>query len=203
MLFQTATLSPRPQAAQPEPAAEHAPETTKSEKIVTAARQLFVQNGYETTSVEEIVALAGVGKGTFYALYPSKAAALTAVIDHFLEIGFDRDDFASAFDYLSGLASVLTDHIGLLTVAQLASRVEKGDAALAATFALRRAALDERLVLALDEILGQAAPEVRDLRAAALRGAIEYACYFASLNDLPVRDAVTKLLQAVAANAKN
>ena len=35
-------------------------------KIVSAAWKLFYEQGYENTTVEDIIALSGTSKGTFY-----------------------------------------------------------------------------------------------------------------------------------------
>jgi AcrR family transcriptional regulator len=42
------------------------------EKIVTAAMELFARKGFDKTTVDEIVARAGVAKGTFYLYFKSK-----------------------------------------------------------------------------------------------------------------------------------
>ncbi|WP_404197006.1 TetR family transcriptional regulator [Streptomyces tauricus] len=42
------------------------------ESLVAAAFQLFVERGYEQTTVDDIVALAGVGRRSFFRYFPSK-----------------------------------------------------------------------------------------------------------------------------------
>ncbi|MGW5635162.1 TetR family transcriptional regulator [Streptomyces sp. NPDC003832] len=42
------------------------------EALVAAAFQLFVQRGYEQTTVDDIVTLAGVGRRSFFRYFPSK-----------------------------------------------------------------------------------------------------------------------------------
>ncbi|MEV0176289.1 TetR family transcriptional regulator [Streptomyces sp. NPDC050803] len=42
------------------------------EALVAAAFQLFVERGYEETTVDDIVALAGVGRRSFFRYFPSK-----------------------------------------------------------------------------------------------------------------------------------
>ncbi len=42
------------------------------EKLVSAAMELFAQKGFDKTTVDEIVAKAGVAKGTFYLYFKSK-----------------------------------------------------------------------------------------------------------------------------------
>ena len=48
---------------------------TKS-KIISAAWRLFYERGFENTSVEEIVALSGTSKGSFYHYFEGKDALL-------------------------------------------------------------------------------------------------------------------------------
>jgi AcrR family transcriptional regulator len=49
-------------------------------KLLAAARQAFADLGYGKARVEDVVARAGVGHGTFYAYFPNKRAALAALI---------------------------------------------------------------------------------------------------------------------------
>ena len=57
---------------------------TAKEKIIGAAQQLMVGQGYTATTVDEIVASAGVAKGSFYHAFESKEAlALVALEDYF------------------------------------------------------------------------------------------------------------------------
>ncbi|MEU3280965.1 TetR family transcriptional regulator [Streptomyces antibioticus] len=52
----------RPEAAKP----------PMREALVAAAFQLFLERGYEQTTVDDIVALAGVGRRSFFRYFPSK-----------------------------------------------------------------------------------------------------------------------------------
>lgn len=57
---------------------------TAKEKIVSAAQQLMIGQGYTATTVDEIVVSAGVAKGSFYHAFDSKEAlALVALEDYF------------------------------------------------------------------------------------------------------------------------
>ena len=52
----------------------------KSQKILEAAKPLFLTSGYTATSMDDVAAQAGVSKTTLYKRYPSKAALFAAVI---------------------------------------------------------------------------------------------------------------------------
>jgi AcrR family transcriptional regulator len=49
-------------------------------RLLVAARQAFADLGYGAARVEDVVARAGVGHGTFYAYFKNKRAALAALI---------------------------------------------------------------------------------------------------------------------------
>lgn len=61
-----------------------APDVRRSE-LIACAQQLFFTNGYEKTSVSDIIAEVGVAKGTFYYYFDSKQAILEAMIDELLD----------------------------------------------------------------------------------------------------------------------
>ncbi len=60
------------------------PEVRKSE-LIEAAEILFRRQGYEQTSVSDIVKKVGVAQGTFYYYFKSKDGILDAVIDHYID----------------------------------------------------------------------------------------------------------------------
>ena len=47
--------------------------------LVAAAFQLFLERGYEQTTVDDIVALAGVGRRSFFRYFPSKEDVVVVV----------------------------------------------------------------------------------------------------------------------------
>ncbi len=56
------------------------------ERIVTAASDLFYQQGYNQTSFAEVAESTGIPKGNFYYYFKSKDELLHAVIEYRLEI---------------------------------------------------------------------------------------------------------------------
>ena len=56
-----------------------ASKATKS-KIVSAAWQLFYEQGYEDTTVDEIIALSGTSKGSFYHYFDGKDAFIAEIL---------------------------------------------------------------------------------------------------------------------------
>ncbi len=79
-------VKPRPYHS---PARASAARETRS-RIVTAARDLFVENGYPATTIAAVARRAEVAADTVYATFGNKLALLTAVMDIVVG-GDDRD----------------------------------------------------------------------------------------------------------------
>ncbi|PXF57436.1 MAG: hypothetical protein C4B59_15210 [Candidatus Methanogaster sp.] len=60
------------------------PETRRGE-LIDAAEELFLANGYEETTVADIVRKIGVAQGTFYHYFKSKDEVLDAITDRWIE----------------------------------------------------------------------------------------------------------------------
>ena len=61
------------------------PEGTR-EKLIEAARQLFLVHGYEATGIAEILREAGVNSGSLYYYFRTKETLLVAVLDLYVEL---------------------------------------------------------------------------------------------------------------------
>ena len=55
------------------------------EQILQDATQLFLEQGYGSTSIESVAARAGVSKRTFYDRFEHKAALFAAVVHHIID----------------------------------------------------------------------------------------------------------------------
>jgi AcrR family transcriptional regulator len=99
-------------------------------RLLAAARRAFADLGYGPARVEDIVARAGVGHGTFYAYFKNKRAALAALIHEnaatLVELAGQPwrpgDVRASLVEVLGGLSDLYdrdADLIGLWTEASL------------------------------------------------------------------------------------
>ncbi len=55
------------------------------EKLVRTAELLMLRDGYSATRVDDVLAKAGLSKGSFYHLFESKEALGLAVLDHYYE----------------------------------------------------------------------------------------------------------------------
>jgi len=55
-------------------------EADVGDRILDAAKRLFLERGFEATSCEQVVALARAGKASLYARYPNKEALFAALI---------------------------------------------------------------------------------------------------------------------------
>ena len=74
-------------AAKPAPrvAKRRAPvaKAERRQQILSAARGLFAKRGYHLTTIDDIVAQAGVARGTFYLYFEDKRAIFSDLIDRF------------------------------------------------------------------------------------------------------------------------
>lgn len=61
-------------------------------RLVDAATRLFAEKGFETTSVQEVVAAAGVTKGAMYHYFQSKDDLLYEIYHRVLELQIERLD---------------------------------------------------------------------------------------------------------------
>lgn len=59
---------------------------TRRAQIVDAAIEVFAAKGYRVASIADIIAEAGVARGTFYLYFQSKEEAFHAVLDRFHEL---------------------------------------------------------------------------------------------------------------------
>ncbi len=64
----------------PAPAADTSLEAQKRQQILDGARRCFLTNGFDGTSMNDIVAAAGVSKATLYAYFPSKEKLFAAMV---------------------------------------------------------------------------------------------------------------------------
>lgn len=53
----------------------------KKDRIIEAAIQILSRKGYHNTKMEEIAAVAGIGKGTIYEYFPSKLQLLQKILE--------------------------------------------------------------------------------------------------------------------------
>jgi AcrR family transcriptional regulator len=74
----------------------------KREAITTAATELFLERGYDGTSLARIAEAAGVSKSTLFKQFPTKAALFEAIVTESWQRDGDGDDGDSAVRPLPG-----------------------------------------------------------------------------------------------------
>ena len=62
----------------------------RKQELLRIAYQMFIQKGYEETSIDEIIAEAHIAKGTYYYYFPSKEATLEEVINMMISDEVER-----------------------------------------------------------------------------------------------------------------
>lgn len=81
----------------------------RKQELLRIAYRMFVEKGYEKTSIDEIIAEAGIAKGTYYYYFESKEATLEAVIDMMIEeeVGRAKEILAASLPIPQKLVSVI------------------------------------------------------------------------------------------------
>ena len=57
--------------------------TERRQQILSVAREVFAKRGYHQTTIDDIVAQAGVARGTFYLYFEDKRAVFSDLVDRF------------------------------------------------------------------------------------------------------------------------
>ena len=57
----------------------------RKRNVLSAAQRLFIEKGFQSTSIQDILNEAKISKGTFYNYFNSKQECLIAMIDHGVE----------------------------------------------------------------------------------------------------------------------
>src|SRR5688572_1143684 len=94
----------------------------RRQQILVAARDLFAKRGYHQTTIDEIVAQAGVARGTFYLYFEDKRAIFSDLIDRFasqLAVAIVR---IVVDDPAAGVASQVRENIRRIVGTCLADR---------------------------------------------------------------------------------
>lgn len=79
--------------------------TSRRSQILSAARGILAEKGFEATTVSEIVASAGVAQGTFYLYFPSKVSLVEALCEEMFAqiLGAVEGAITSAETFAGGL----------------------------------------------------------------------------------------------------
>ncbi len=80
-------------------------------EILRAARQVFSANGYHATGVADIIAQAGVARGTFYLYFTSKREVFETLLDEFLDLLRERVHRIDETVGLEGIQVQLRDNV--------------------------------------------------------------------------------------------
>lgn len=82
-------------------------------KIYETAHQLFREYGFENVSVDSIVEMAGVSKGTFYVHFDSKDAVIVALINDYVnEVDLDYKSHIESFPAETATSDIIISLVG-------------------------------------------------------------------------------------------
>ena len=87
----------------------------KRDAIIAAATDLFLERGYDRTSLAKVAETAGVSTATLFKRFSTKAQLFNAIIAHYWELEEPYDYVPSAGNPWDGLAKIGRDYACLLT----------------------------------------------------------------------------------------
>ena len=159
------------------------------------AIDLFVEHGYEATTVEDICAVAGISRSTFFRYFNSKEDVLIRELDDFGEILLsalqDRPDDEPAWLALQGALSPLTQQTES-SHALRSARLVRATPALATFRQEKQARWGELLRQEIARRIGSDPGDLTDPRPSALIGAA-LACVDAAVTAWAAADAAQPL----------
>lgn len=176
-------------------------------QLLSASRQVFAERGYHRASISDIIAAAGVARGTFYNYFESKRAVFRAVLEDVMDAvasAVEPIDVAASIpqqveDNLDRIVAALTEHgdVARVLFAEAAGIDEEGEAALRSFY---RAATERiRTALALGQTLGVVRDGDTQMMARLLMGMIREPVFQSWLygEDLNTRLLVDELARTV------
>ncbi|MFD0057336.1 TetR/AcrR family transcriptional regulator [Streptomyces sp. NPDC127168] len=87
----------------------------KRAAILRAATRLFLDSGYDRTSLAKIAEVAGVSKATLFKQFPTKAALFDAIVTVSWRAGDSGEDAPPPGDLRAGLTLIGRRYVALLT----------------------------------------------------------------------------------------
>ncbi|MDT0266673.1 TetR/AcrR family transcriptional regulator [Streptomyces sp. DSM 44915] len=87
----------------------------KRSAIIDAATRLFLDAGYDGTSLAKIAEAAGVSKATLFKQFPTKAALFEAIVTEYWRIEDDGNPHPHPGDLRAGLTAIGHRYVSLLT----------------------------------------------------------------------------------------
>ena len=88
-------------------------------KVIEEATRLFAEKGYESTSVNDVAARAGVSVGALYKYFPDKPALLEGVLSHF------EAEFVAGMSQARGLEGSHFERLHLMVLGLFSMAAER------------------------------------------------------------------------------
>ena len=130
----------------------------RREELLDTALGLFLEHGYDRTSVEQITQAVGVAKGTFYHYFATKDALLEQLVDRYSERLFE--DIEAALAEVDGSA---LERFRVLMASSATAKMVRRDETMLVTASLYRDDNREMLDRMREGWMGRLRPAIADI----------------------------------------
>lgn len=134
----------------------------RRQEIIDAARDLFIEQGYENTSVDDIVRRVAVAKGLFYYYFPKKESILSAIADQFVDqVTIEFPDLSTVSDLRTIIRRILGEYLDTIRRHEKLLNITTSNGTVVSLYVKGR--LEDKAIREVSRLLG-AYPELLPLK---------------------------------------
>lgn len=126
----------------------------RQQELIAAAKHLFLTQGYENTSIDDIVRQLNVAKGLFYYYFPKKETILAAIADEFVEeVNFELSTIlkSEVQDFKGIIWRILTFYLNTIRTNEKLLNIGSSNGTVVSLYVKQK--LEEKIIVEFTELL--------------------------------------------------
>lgn len=126
----------------------------RQQELIAAAKHLFLTQGYENTSIDDIVRQLNVAKGLFYYYFPKKETILAAIADEFVEeVNFELSTIlkSEVQDFKGIIWRILTFYLNTIRTNEKLLNIGTSNGTVVSLYVKQK--LEEKIIVEFTELL--------------------------------------------------